>query len=100
VWDFGDKIWLVISENHIGNHVAWSRIVDIYSPFINFRGIIITGWQRYDHFAVLCELLPAGIPSLVASLQYIQTYTNNGSKYLPPAIILLKIKIFWWPWNN
>ena len=28
----------------------------------------MTGWSRYDHFAVLCELLPASIPSLVLNL--------------------------------
>ena len=33
-----------------------------------FQGIVLTGWQRYDHFAVLCETLPASIPSLVVNL--------------------------------
>ena len=28
----------------------------------------LLGWSRYDHFAVLCELLPVSIPSLVVSL--------------------------------
>ena len=31
-----------------------------------FQGIVITGWSRYDHFAVLAELLPAAMPSLVS----------------------------------
>jgi len=39
------------------------------SKFQNgFQGIVITGWSRYDHFAVLAELLPASVPSLTTNL--------------------------------
>ncbi|EDO35945.1 predicted protein [Nematostella vectensis] len=37
-------------------------------------GIALTGWSRYDYFGTLCELLPAGIPSLVICL----TALNRG----------------------
>ena len=32
------------------------------------HNFVCQGWSRYDHFAVLCELLPASLPSLVVNL--------------------------------
>ena len=38
---------------------------------VRFQGLVLTGWSRYDHFAVLCELFPASLPSLVINLMLI-----------------------------
>uniref|UniRef100_A0A1B6CXU7 beta-N-acetylhexosaminidase n=1 Tax=Clastoptera arizonana TaxID=38151 RepID=A0A1B6CXU7_9HEMI len=60
---------------HLENHKAWVNLVNVYTNKINFKGIVMTGWQRYDHFAILCELLPVGIPSLATNLIYVNS--NN-----------------------
>ena len=48
-----------------------------------FRGLVLTGWQRFDHFAVLCETLPAAIPSLAVNLIATSHGYFNSSVYAP-----------------
>ncbi|NXN95440.1 HEXDC Hexosaminidase, partial [Rhinopomastus cyanomelas] len=64
-------------SHHLRNHLSWLRVLEALPRLapLRFQGIVLTGWQRYDHYSVLCELLPVGIPSLAICLQ---TLANGG----------------------
>ncbi|XP_037611952.1 hexosaminidase D isoform X1 [Sebastes umbrosus] len=57
------------TQRHVDNHVQWLTVAASLSAAINLQGIAITGWQRYDHLSVLCELMHVALPSLAACLQ-------------------------------
>ncbi|XP_015925127.1 hexosaminidase D [Parasteatoda tepidariorum] len=66
---FGETLTVPDAKRHLENNKAWLSVMsEQNSSFRGFRGIAITGWQRYDHFASLCELLPAAIPSLLLNV--------------------------------
>lgn len=66
---FGETLTVPDAKRHLENNKAWLSVMNEQnSSFSGFRGIALTGWQRYDHFASLCELLPAGFPSLMLNL--------------------------------
>jgi len=72
---FGEKEYIPDMYRHIQNHITWLQIMereekDELYP-VKFKGLALTGWSRYDHFAVLCELLPVSIPSLVVNLMVV-----------------------------
>ena len=47
---------------HLDNQIAWlDAMKEQSSNFKKIRGLVITGWQRYDHLGTLCELLPVSL---------------------------------------
>lgn len=57
------------SRRHVDNTLQWLRVAESVSAAVHLRGIALTGWQRYDHLSVLCELLPVALPSLASCFQ-------------------------------
>ncbi|CAG9857819.1 unnamed protein product [Phyllotreta striolata] len=76
--------------HYLQNHRSWMSVVAEYGTQFNFQGIIITGWQRYDHFAVLCELLPAGMPALAMCLRLLRGF--DESPLSPPTEVARSLK--------
>ncbi|GIY13692.1 hexosaminidase D [Caerostris darwini] len=77
---FGETLTIPDAKRHLENNKAWLTVMSEYdTEQSGFRGMALTGWQRYDHFASLCELLPAAIPSLVLNLLTVSQgqFTND-----------------------
>ncbi|CAL4133633.1 unnamed protein product, partial [Meganyctiphanes norvegica] len=68
------------------NTLAWQNVAkDVQKKMgLKISGTVLTGWSRYDHFAVLCELLPPSLPSLILTLLVAnaQHYTSRTSQDL------------------
>lgn len=86
---FGERKVLPDMARHVENNLAWLHLLrpgtrhrHTVMDDEDIRGLAITGWSRYDHFAVLTELLPVALPSLILALristQNPQLQTNDG----------------------
>ncbi|XP_049776034.1 hexosaminidase D-like isoform X1 [Schistocerca cancellata] len=61
---------LPVIQHHISNHEQWLTVLSQnVNKFPNFRGVALTGWSRYDHYAIMCELLATSLPSLAVCLR-------------------------------
>ncbi|XP_053680565.1 hexosaminidase D [Anopheles nili] len=66
----GEGLLLPPIRRHLENTLRWLAVMQGEgSRFTHgLQGLALTGWQRYDHFAILCELLPTALPSLAVCL--------------------------------
>ena len=62
-------------EKHLTNTLNWLNVMKTEAGKFKkgFYGMVTTGWQRYDHFAILCEILPVAIPSLAVQVHFTST---------------------------
>ncbi len=67
------------TELHYSNHISWLRMMRKFPNPHKIKGIALTGWSRYDHMQAVCELIPAGLPSLVLCLQTLITFDQDES---------------------
>ncbi|XP_022705346.1 hexosaminidase D-like [Varroa jacobsoni] len=57
----------------LGNNIAWVLMARIFEDRLNIKGIVLTGWQRFDHFTALCQLFASSVPVLSLCLAYLNT---------------------------
>ena len=67
---FKEQLTVPNVRRHLDNNLNWLDVMAAESPKFSggFRGLVLTGWQRFDHFAVVCELLPSAMPSIAVNL--------------------------------
>lgn len=78
---FGESLYVPDAKRHLENNLRWLDLMLHQSDDFKegFVGLVLTGWQRYDHFAILCETLSAAEPSLALSLTAITYGYFNAS---------------------
>lgn len=67
---FGPTLYVPDARRHLENNLRWLDVMSQQNQLFKqgITGIALTGWQRYDHFSILCELFPSAMPSLALSL--------------------------------
>lgn len=80
---FGEQTTVPNVRRHLDNNLNWLDVLSSERPKFTkgIKGLVLTGWQRHDHFAVLCELFPSALPSLAVNLIAISHGYFNATVY-------------------
>ncbi|OZC07308.1 hypothetical protein X798_05674 [Onchocerca flexuosa] len=77
-------------QHYLNNHISWlKQMNEHHSKFKQFRGIIVTGWQRFDHFAIICEVIPVGLLSAAVNMAVLKS-GQYGSEVMQSVSEVLK----------
>uniref|UniRef100_A0A1I7X2D0 beta-N-acetylhexosaminidase n=1 Tax=Heterorhabditis bacteriophora TaxID=37862 RepID=A0A1I7X2D0_HETBA len=71
LWSYAEDLDMYLPKSTWTSLTQFSRN---YQDFEVVEGLIMTGWSRYDHMAVLCELLPVALPAMAMSMETMLIY--------------------------
>uniref|UniRef100_A0A8D0CLA5 beta-N-acetylhexosaminidase n=1 Tax=Scleropages formosus TaxID=113540 RepID=A0A8D0CLA5_SCLFO len=85
------------TQRHVDNHLQWLKVATAQPIGAEIQGIAITGWQRYDHLSVLCELLPVGLLSLASCLQTLRHggFSKEAQASVTEVLGVSSMEVFW-----
>uniref|UniRef100_A0A0K0F8M9 beta-N-acetylhexosaminidase n=1 Tax=Strongyloides venezuelensis TaxID=75913 RepID=A0A0K0F8M9_STRVS len=85
----GPQRYTTNAEHYIKNHESWiKQMTNVYKHFDSFQGLIFCGWSRYDHMALLSELMPIALPTLAYSMETITKGEPLNNKF-PKSVDIL-----------
>uniref|UniRef100_A0A8L8Q118 beta-N-acetylhexosaminidase n=1 Tax=Heligmosomoides polygyrus TaxID=6339 RepID=A0A8L8Q118_HELPZ len=92
VWSYAEDLDLYLPKTTWLSLKAWvEQMSRNYNEFDSLQGLILAGWSRYDHLAILCELAPVAFPTLAMSMETILAcLTFMSLRGILPAIYLMK----------
>ncbi|GMT21144.1 hypothetical protein PFISCL1PPCAC_12441, partial [Pristionchus fissidentatus] len=68
--------------HYIRNHESWvTQFARVWRDFDYVQGLIMSGWSRYDHLAILAETLPIGVPALAMSMETMMEARPMNGRY-------------------
>uniref|UniRef100_A0AC35TNN1 Beta-N-acetylhexosaminidase n=1 Tax=Rhabditophanes sp. KR3021 TaxID=114890 RepID=A0AC35TNN1_9BILA len=68
----GPRRYHTNAAHYVKNHISWTKQMTIaYPMFDSFQGLFFSAWSRYDHMAMLTELMPVALPTLAMSVETI-----------------------------
>uniref|UniRef100_A0A0K0EKQ9 Beta-N-acetylhexosaminidase n=1 Tax=Strongyloides stercoralis TaxID=6248 RepID=A0A0K0EKQ9_STRER len=85
----GPQRYTTNAQHYIRNHESWiKQMTNVYRHFDKFQGLFFCGWSRYDHMALLSELIPISLPTLAYSMETIIKGEPLNNRY-PISINIL-----------
>ncbi|GMR44221.1 hypothetical protein PMAYCL1PPCAC_14416, partial [Pristionchus mayeri] len=68
--------------HYVRNHESWvGQFSRVWKDFEYVQGLIMSGWSRYDHLAILAETFPVGVPALAMSMETMMEGRAMNGRY-------------------
>ncbi|PAV72331.1 hypothetical protein WR25_04677 [Diploscapter pachys] len=69
-------------QRYLENHKSYVKLYRQNQKYLSaLKGIVMTGWQRYNHNAKLCELFMISLPSLLTNIAFLRDIEAGSTQW-------------------